>query len=88
MVTTQPEEFVSNLLSDAINSVVKSRQILDQIADRCAGWSLSYSLELQEGLKRIDELSGYLESLMSDAEAFDDATEDAEDSENSTINEG
>jgi len=77
MGRTQPEEeYVSNLLSDTIDSVVKGRQLLDQIANRCAGWSLSYSLELQEGLERIDELSGYLESLMTDAEVFDTASED------------
>jgi hypothetical protein len=79
MSTTPPEsEYVSNLLSDAIDSVVQAQQLVDQIASRCAGWSLPYSLELQEAIERANKLSGYLQSLMRDAEAFDDASDEAD----------
>jgi hypothetical protein len=77
MTATQPEaDYVSNLLSDAIDSVVQAQRLLNQIASRCAGWSLPYSLELQGATERANDLSGYLQSLMIDAEAFDDATDE------------
>ena len=83
MSQPQPEtEYASNLLSDAIDALRETESALSRLANRCAGGPLQFCLELERAIERSQEFAGELESLMSDAEAFDEASEEETEAEN------
>jgi hypothetical protein len=67
------DEFASNLLLDAIDKIHQSQTTLSQLAQRCAGWSITFSRELDQSVLHAGELIAELEALLSEADNFDDA---------------
>lgn len=67
------DELVSNRMMDAIDAICDVQELLRKAAKRCSGWSSSFSNDLDRVLELSNEWIGELESLIGDAERYDDA---------------